>query len=222
MLLWLKRNRKIMNKAVIIGGGDFARKLIRLIQKSGQLEILGYTDKKNKGNIFGIKDLGNDNELGQIINKNKECCAFIGIAGNFEYIRKRSQIVDKLKRVGYHFPALISPNSSVETDVTIGEGTIIFDDVYVDFGCKLGKHSVINIKSLVCHDTTIGDYVTVSPAATIGGGTKVGDNSFIGIHSTINAYITISEKCIIGAGAVVVKDCKESGTYVGNPAGKIK
>ena len=32
----------------------------------------------------------------------------------------------------------------------------------------------------------------------------------------------IGTNIIIGAGAVVVKDCIDSGTYVGNPARKIK
>ena len=43
----------------------------------------------------------------------------------------------------------------------------------------------------------------------------------IGAGVTVKNNVTICSDCIVGAGAVVVKDIKEQGTYIGVPAKKI-
>ena len=43
-----------------------------------------------------------------------------------------------------------------------------------------------------------------------------------GIGACIKNNISVAKKCIIGAGAVVLKDIEESGTYVGVPAKRIR
>ena len=50
----------------------------------------------------------------------------------------------------------------------------------------------------------------------------IGNNVFIGTNAVIREGVKIVDNCIIGAGAVVLKDIIESGTYVGLPAKKIK
>ena len=44
---------------------------------------------------------------------------------------------------------------------------------------------------------------------------------FCGAGSTVIDHISICDNVMIGAGAVVVKDIMESGTYVGIPARKV-
>jgi acetyltransferase-like isoleucine patch superfamily enzyme len=51
--------------------------------------------------------------------------------------------------------------------------------------------------------------------------TLVGNNVSIGSNATI-LPVKICDNVVIGAGAVVTKDITNSGTYVGNPAKKIK
>ncbi len=43
----------------------------------------------------------------------------------------------------------------------------------------------------------------------------------MGIGSVVSNNINITSGCKVGAGAVVVKDIDETGTYVGVPARKI-
>jgi acetyltransferase-like isoleucine patch superfamily enzyme len=47
--------------------------------------------------------------------------------------------------------------------------------------------------------------------------TKLGNRVSIGTNATI-LPVTICDDAVIGAGAVVTKDIKEPGIYVGNPA----
>lgn len=52
------------------------------------------------------------------------------------------------------------------------------------------------------------------------GSVVVGERTWIGAGSVVSNNISICGECMIGAGAVVVKDIKEPGTYVGVPARK--
>ena len=51
--------------------------------------------------------------------------------------------------------------------------------------------------------------------------TRIGNNVSIGSNATIMP-VQIADNTVIGAGCVVTKDILEPGTYVGNPARKIK
>ena len=46
-------------------------------------------------------------------------------------------------------------------------------------------------------------------------------HTWVGAGVTVSNNVSICEECMIGAGTVIVKDIKESGTYVGVPARKI-
>ena len=51
--------------------------------------------------------------------------------------------------------------------------------------------------------------------------TKIGNRVSIGSNATM-LPVTVCDDVVIGAGAVVTKDITEPGTYVGNPAKKIR
>jgi UDP-3-O-[3-hydroxymyristoyl] glucosamine N-acyltransferase len=68
----------------------------------------------------------------------------------------------------------------------------------------------------------IEDYAHISPNAALGGTVRVGALTHIGIGATVKNNTDICGGCVIGAGAVVVKNIKEPGTYVGIPVRKIK
>ncbi|MBS6324113.1 MAG: acetyltransferase, partial [Clostridium sp.] len=46
--------------------------------------------------------------------------------------------------------------------------------------------------------------------------------TWVGIGATVSNNVNICDHCTIGAGAVIIRDIEESGTYVGIPARKIK
>lgn len=207
---------------VLVGGGDFAKKVIKLIDKIGYYNIIGYTDKEDLGTLFSVPYLGDDNILKNVIKKFPDCSATLCIAGNMKLIHIREKIVSELKSIGFSFPDLISPNAYIDESVDMGDGCIVFDGAYIDFEVKMGCFSVINLNATICHNTSINRHVVISPAAVCGGGTHIREFSFLGLNSTVRPYVSISEKCIIGAGAVVTKDINKPGIYGGNPAKQIR
>ena len=60
------------------------------------------------------------------------------------------------------------------------------------------------------------------PAVKISGGVEIGNRNFLGVNSVILQYKSIGDDTIIGASSVVLRNIKNNGTYVGNPAKKIQ
>ena len=92
----------------------------------------------------------------------------------------------------------------------------------VNNSAVVGKGVIINTCASVDHDDIIGDFVHIACGVHIAGTATVGKGTWIGIGATISNNVSVCDNLKIGAGAVVVKDITEKGTYVGVPARKIK
>ena len=92
----------------------------------------------------------------------------------------------------------------------------------INAGAKIGEHCIINTGAIVEHDNILENYVHISVGAKLAGTAHVGIATWIGIGASVSNNLSICENCMIGAGAVVVKDITESGTYIGVPARRMK
>jgi acetyltransferase-like isoleucine patch superfamily enzyme len=93
--------------------------------------------------------------------------------------------------------------------------------VVINSSTKIGKGCIINTSSSLEHDNVIEDYVHISPGVRLAGTVRIGKGSWLGIGSVVSNNVNICSGCKVGAGAVVVKDITEPGTYVGVPVRKI-
>jgi acetyltransferase EpsM len=207
---------------VILGGGDFAKKVSRLARSDGRFNILGFTSPDPSDTVFDLPRLGPDEILKDIIRSHPGCGAVLGFAGNMKLRDFREKLITWLKELGFIFPVIVAKDALVDETVKMDEGVLIFNRAIVDFNTEVGAFSVINLISLIGHDVKIGRNSVISPMGMIGGGTKIGDNCFTGMNATINPYLEIGNNVIIGAASMVVKNCHEAGTYVGNPVQKVK
>ncbi len=205
------------NKIVVVGGGGHAKVIISILIKLKKFKIIGYTDKVNTGNILGFNYLGNDDILGDLYNKKKLRNAAIGI-GQLQNVHSRRIIVNRLIKIGFEIPPIISPKAIINKNVTIGDGTVIMDGVVINTGTEIQKYCIINTNSSVDHDCKIGDFVHIAPGVTICGGVQIGMNTIVGAGTSIIQNRIICENSIIGAGAVVINNCLKPGTYMGIPA----
>ncbi|MDO8505868.1 MAG: acetyltransferase [bacterium] len=206
-----------MEKIVIIGGGGHAKVIASILKRLGIFKILGYTDNENRGVLLGSPYLGTDGVLSKLKIQYKNCAAVLGVG----YLGKgdlRERLIPRLVALRFTMPAIISPNAVVNEDVEIGEGSVVMGGVIMNSGTRIGRYAIINTHASIDHDCAVGDFVHIAPGVTLSGGVKVGARSLVGVGATVVQYKTIGERCIIGAGAVVTKDCFESGTYLGMPA----
>lgn len=210
-----------MKDLYIIGAGGFGREVAWLVERINKVNptwnIKGFIDdneslwgtKEDAYNIVGgcdyLKTLGDVYAV----------CA-VGSA------KIRKIIIGKLKDSNVKFATVIDPAAIVSNRVEIGEGTIICAGTIITVDIEIGNHVIINLDCTLGHDDVIADYVTVYPSVNISGNVTVGECSELGTGMQIIQGKNIAPNIIIGAGAVVVKDLNESGTYVGSPAKKIK
>ena len=200
-------------KVIIIGAGGHAKVIADIIEKSGD-EVVGFLDDNKENGATVIKNYkvigGSNNRFAMAITK--ENVEFVIAIGDNQ---KRKEISNS---PNLKFYTAIHPSAQIGLDVRIEEGTVIMANSCINSSAKIGKHCIINTGAIIEHDNIIEAYVHISPNATLGGTVKIGESTHVGIGSIVKNNITICKNCTIGAGAVVVKNILEEGTYVGVPA----
>ena len=202
-----------MNKKVVVIGASGHGKVVADIIKEAGDEVAGFLDDNLE--VFpmfsGYPVLGTTAQ--PLENVEVEYIVAIGNA------KIREMIVERFKGVKW-YTAVHSTAVLSKSDTAIGEGTVIMPNAVINAGAKIGKHCIINTSAVVEHDNKLEDYVHVSVGAKLAGTVCVGKLTWIGIGACISNNLTICDGCMIGAGAVVVKDIKEAGIYIGVPARK--
>jgi sugar O-acyltransferase (sialic acid O-acetyltransferase NeuD family) len=205
---------------VVIGGGGHAKVVIGVLKKSAH-DVVGYTDRRDRGAILSVPYLGDDDILAEFIRIQGRCWAIVGV-GKTDVSARRITLQTELGALGFEFPVIISPRAVVNEEIGLGPGTAVLDGVVVNSGTEVGRACILNTHSTVEHDCRIGDNVHIAPGVTLSGGVTIGDNCMIGTGSNIIQKVSICADCLVGAGSTVVKDMTIPGTYAGNPAKRIR
>lgn len=210
-----------MKDIYIIGAGGFGREVCWLIERINAVTP-----------TWNIKGFIDDNELLWGTTEDE-----YEVVGGCEYLKSlgevyavcavgsariRKLIIEKLAYSSVKFATLIDPSVIISKRVEIGVGTIICAGTIVTVDIIIGNHVIINLDCTIGHDDVIEDFVTIYPSVNVSGNVVLGQCSELGTGMQIIQGKKVSANTIIGAGAVVVKECLESGTYVGSPAKKIK
>lgn len=202
-----------MKQLAIIGASGHGKVVADIARKNGYDQIIFFDDKEAIKECGGYPVVGKSNDV-----LNYKCDTVVAI-GNAE-IRRRIQ--ESLEISGVEIPVLVHPNAVIGENVILNAGTVVAAGAVINPGSKVGKGCIINTCSSVDHDCQLGDYVHVSIGAHLAGTVKVESGTWIGAGSIINNNLNIVSNCMIGAGAVVINDIDERGTYVGVPAKRIK
>jgi sugar O-acyltransferase (sialic acid O-acetyltransferase NeuD family) len=193
-----------MRKIILIGGGGHALSCIDVIEHEKKFKIVGIVDDKlKKEKILNYKVIGGDTDLKKI--KKNVDYAFITV-GQIGLSNKRRNIFNKLKKLGFKIPIIISPKSMLSKNVKINEGTIIHHGVAVNSGVTVGKNCIINTNCLLEHGVKVGDHTHIATSVVINGDVRVGSSSFIGSGAIIRNSLNIGSKAFIPMGKIVIKN----------------
>ena len=210
------------NKIRIIGAGGLGREIASQIIKSSNFcknyFIEGFYDD-NSTKLNGFKNypkiLG---PLKSIIDEKDEIKIILAINDIClrESIHTLCSPAENIDILGFiSEKSSIGLNCSLHQSVTLMPNTIVTCDIEIEEGV------FVNCGSQIGHDAKIGKFSAIMSNVDIGGECEIGQRVFIGSGATILPRVKIVDECIIGAGAVVFKNIKEKGTYVGNPAIKV-
>lgn len=199
-----------MKTLVIIGASGHGKVLADIAEKSGYENIYFLDDNENIKQCGGFPVIGTCTEIPKI-----DADIVIGI-GNANI---RRQIQERL--IGKNIVTLIHPNAVIGRDVHIGIGTVVMAGAVINPGVVIGECCIINTCASVDHDCKIGNFTHIAVGSHLCGTVVLGNNVWIGAGATVKNNISIYHDCIIGAGAVVIDNVIEPGTYVGVPARKL-
>lgn len=204
-----------MKNLILVGGGGHCKSVIDVAESAGYT-ILGILDRPEEvgKRVLGYKVLGTDDDMAKYADK----ADFIVTVGQIKSPNLRIKLHQMLADAHCKLATIISSTAHVSKHATIGEGTVIMHQAFVNADAHIGKGCIINTASIIEHEATVGDYCHVSTGATINGGAVIGKCTFVGSQSVVNQCVTISDNIIIGAGSAVVSDLPSNCIAVGVPA----
>ncbi len=118
----------------------------------------------------------------------------------------------------FEFPVLVHPSAVVGGGCELAHGVVVSAGCVVTTDVRIGAGSLLNPRSGVGHDSTLGRCCVLNPGANVSGSVTIGDGVLIGSGATILQGLTIGDGAVVGAGAVVTRDVAPGSTVVGVPA----
>jgi sugar O-acyltransferase (sialic acid O-acetyltransferase NeuD family) len=201
-------------KLLIIGASGHGKVIADIALKMNKWKSIAFLDDDESiRSSLGIEVLGTTDSAFSYIDEYE---VFVGIGSN----TTRQRIQERLETAGASIPVIIHPTAIIGEYVEIGIGSSIMAGTVINCCTSIGKGCIVNTSSSIDHDNIIEDFVHISPGVHLAGTVKVGQGSWLGIGSVISNNVNITSGCKVGAGAVVVKDITEVGTYIGTPAKK--
>jgi len=191
-----------MKDIILIGGGGHCKAVIDVIEQEGRFKIIGIVDNSEllDKNVLGYPAIGNDSELKNLV---KGCKNAIITIGQISSPSKRISLFDKILKLGFTLPSVVSPRAYVSKHANIGKGSVIMHDAVINAGAIVGDNCIINTNALVEHESVIGHHCHISTNAVINGGVVLGNGSFIGSGAVTKENIRIDSNFFAKAGSVV-------------------
>lgn len=200
---------------ILVGGGGHCKSVIDVAESAGY-NILGILDMpEDVGKpVLNYKVIGTDDEIPLYVNK----AEFVITVGFIKNPATRIKLYNKVKEAGGKLATIIASTAHVSKYSTIGEGTVVMHQAFVNAGAHIGINCIINTFCNIEHDAIIGDQCHISTGTMVNGDCKVGDRCFIGSQCVLANGIEIGDDVIVGAASFVGQTIIKKGIYFGNPA----
>lgn len=209
-----------MKKLYIIGARGMGREIYGLYEECrpvlGDIECVGFLDDKADA-LDGFEGYP------PVVGKVETFVpgpddVFVCALGDPHWQRYYSGIME---RKGGRFISLISPKASIDRNVSIGSGSMVYGWSWISCDIEIGSHCYIGAFSTIGHDTKIGTCCHMGAYTFLGGRTVIKDRVTIHPRVTVIPDRVVGDDSVLGVGSVVIRNVKPSTTVFGNPARKI-
>lgn len=203
-----------MNKPrlILIGAGGHAHACIDVIEQHGGYQIAGLIGMSDEvhDQHFGYAVIGTDDGLPKLVNTIPYALITLG---QIKSPTQRIRLYEQAKKIGFKFPAIVSPNAYVSRHARIGAGAIVMHGAVVNAGANVGENCIINTHALIEHDAVVEDHCHVATGAILNGDVVLRSGSFVGSGSIVKQGIAIGNSCVIGMGLFVRHDLNDHSNF---------
>ncbi|NMA27312.1 MAG: acetyltransferase [Burkholderiales bacterium] len=200
------------SRLLILGASGHGRVVADIASCLNRYEQIAFLDDdEGKTSAMGHPVLGT---IAMVDRYLEDFDLFVAVGNNL--VRQRIQLGLKSRQA--RLATLVHPSAVLGSEVSLGEGTAVMAGAVINCGSIVGRGCIINTSASLDHDNVLEDFVHISPGAHLAGTVHVGECTWIGIGACVINNLRLAGGCRIGAGAVVVSDIVEKGTYVGVPA----
>lgn len=200
---------------ILVGGGGHCKSVIDVAESAGY-NILGILDMPEDvgKQVLDYKVIGTDDDIPQYVDK----AEFIITVGFIKNPAIRIKLYNRIKEAGGKLATIVASTARVSRFVTLGEGTVVMHQSFVNAGAQIGVNCIINTFCNIEHDAQVGSQSHISTGTMVNGDCKIGERVFIGSQSVLANGIEVCDDVIVGAGSFVRKTIRQKGIYSGNPA----
>ncbi len=201
----------------IIGAGGFGREVYSLFRASllasGAFSDVVFAEEDahhQPRDVGGVRVLA-------LSKAAQQSWSFVIAIGSAQVRRRIAEM-----HPGLNYATIIHPSAIIGDGVELGAGSIVCACSILTSDIRVGRHAHLNLATTIGHDTVAGHYLTTAPSTHISGHCRLGDAVYLGSSVVLRQGITLGSDVTIGAGAVVLHDTSEAGTYVGVPARRVR
>lgn len=193
-----------------------AKVVLEILQAAGH-EVVGFIDDNpsKKGELIrGIPVRGTMADLPSLVDD-------LSIEGGIAAIGHnagRRELADKIRKAGLKLVTAIHPTVHLDSDVKVGEGTVLCQGVIIVTGSVIGECVNIHTGATIDHDNQIADGANLGPGCHTAGRVSIGQDCFLGTGTVVIPDIIIEDNVETGAGTVVIRNLKSNTRYIGVPA----
>lgn len=119
---------------------------------------------------------------------------------------------------GRRFFTIVSAHAVVSRSARVGVGSLLAPLAVVSTDVLIGEHCLVNIGATVSHDVVLEDFATLSPGVHVAGQCRIEAGAVLGVGANVLPGRVVGQGAVVGAGAVLTKDARPGGVYVGVPA----
>jgi len=205
-------------KLIIFGAGKIAEAVSYYFNRDSAYTVEAYIvdDVFVTSDVFLSKPLI---KLSEVTDKYPKSDFTVFVATGYQGVNQlRESKYDYFKELGYSFATYVSPY--VKSDFTIGENSIIMDNVALQPCVTFGNNVFVWGGTMVGHHVAVNDHCWLTGGCLIGGITTIGEATFIGLGATLGNEITIGKKCMIGANTLVTKNLEDKTVLLVPPTEK--
>lgn len=216
----------MMKDIAIVGAGGFGREMASLLKRINQHEpiwnFIGFFDDD-----LINKPIGSKNEYGEILGSSVELNKYpysLSVILAIGKPKAMKTVYEKITNTLVDFPNIIAPDANIldVDNFSLGKGNILCSFSSMSCNVRLGDFNVFNNRVSLGHDVLVGDFNSFMTASRISGGTCIGTMNFFGVSAVVLPGVKVNKGTTVGANSVVMRNTKDDGVYIGNPAKKFE